>query len=186
MYRVHLTDAQRDELHRRAHAPGVLPRTRDRLEMIRLCAAGWSIPQIAAHLPICEPRVRYWIKAFLARGFDALPDRPHPGQRSSLTPSIEEAIRRELLQADRTWTASQLAEWVTERFGVRVTPDYLSRRLKRARIAWKRTSRTLKHKQDSAEVKKKGAQIAAQEKRGRPERSTSRLATKPVSLPPCR
>jgi transposase len=186
MYRVSLTDAQQDELHRRAHAPGVLPRTRDRLEMVRLSNAGWSIPKIAAHLQICEPRVRYWIKAFLAQGFDALPDRPHPGQPSSLMPQMEEAIRQELLKADRTWTASQLADWVAEQFGVRLTPDYLSRRLKRARIAWKRSGRTLKHKQDSAEVEKKGAQIAAQEKRGRREGSTSPLAMKRASLPHCR
>ena len=35
MYRVRLTDAQQAELSRRAHAPGVRPRTRDRLEMVR-------------------------------------------------------------------------------------------------------------------------------------------------------
>jgi transposase len=171
MYRVHLTDAQRDELHRRAHAPSVLPRTRDRLEMVRLSDAGWSIPRIAVHLQICEPRVRYWIKAFLASGFDALPDQPHPGQKSSLTPQIEEAIRQEVRKADRTWTAPQLAEWIAQQFGVRLTPDYLSRRLKRARIAYKRTGRSLKHKQDPAAVEKKDAEMAAHEKRGTRARS---------------
>jgi transposase len=172
MYRVRLTDAQRDELHRRAHAPGVMPRTRDRLEMLRLADAGWSVPKIAAHWRLCEPRVRYWIKAFLAGGFDALPDRPHPGQPSKLTPKIEAAIRQELLRADRTWTAPQLVEWVAEQFGVRLTPDYLSRRLKRARIVYKRTGRSLKHKQDPVAVEKKRAEKAAYEKRGTWARST--------------
>jgi hypothetical protein len=32
MYRVHLTDQQREDLRRRTHAPGVAPRTRDRLD----------------------------------------------------------------------------------------------------------------------------------------------------------
>jgi transposase len=171
MYRVRLTDAQRDELHRRAHAPGVMPRTRDRLEMVRLSDAGWSIPRIAAHLRVCEPRVRSWIKAFLAGGFDALADRPHPGQKSQLTPEIVEAIRQELLRADRTWTAPQLVDWVAEQFGIRLTPDYLSRRLKQARIAYKRTGRTLKHKQDRAQVEKQGAEMAAHEKKGTRGRS---------------
>jgi transposase len=172
MYRVYLTDAQRVELQRRTHENGVMPRTRDRLEMVRLSDAGWSVPQIAVHLRIHEKRVRYYIKAFLADGFDALPDRPHPGQKSSLTPAIEEAIRQELRQGKRTWTAAQLADWVAERFAVRLTPDYLSRRLKRARIAYQRTGRSLKHKQNLDEVDRKGAEMAAHEKRGMRARST--------------
>jgi transposase len=130
MYRVRLTDAQRDELQRRAHAKGVMPRTRDHLEMVWLSAAGWSVPKIAAHLGIHEQRVRYYVKAFLAQGFEALPDRPHRGQRSALTPAMEEAIRQELRQSQRTWTATQVAE----RFDLRFTPDHLARRLKRARM----------------------------------------------------
>src|SRR6478752_1294318 len=98
MYRAALTDAQREELHRRAHAPDVKPRTRDRLEMVRLSDAGWSAPKIAAHLRISEKRVRHYLKAFLAEGFDALPDRVHPGQASPLTPVMVEAIRQELRQ----------------------------------------------------------------------------------------
>jgi transposase len=171
MYRVELSDAQREELHRRAHTPDVKPRTRDRLEMVRLSAAGWSPPRIAAHLQISEKRVRHYLKAFLAGGFDALPDRRHPGQASPLTPGIEEAIRQELRQDERTWTAAQLAAWVAERFGVRLTPDALKRRLKRARIAWKRTSRSLRHKQKPAAVATQKAEMAAQEKRGPRARS---------------
>ena len=172
MYRVHLTDAQRDELQRRAHERGVMPRTRDRLEMVRLSGAGWSVTQIAGHLGIHEQRVRYYIKAFLAQGFDALPDRPHPGQRSALTPAMEEAIRQKLRQSQRTWTAAQVADWVAERFAVRVTPDHLARRLKRARIAYQRTGRSLKHKQKPEAVEQKAAELAAHEKRGKRARST--------------
>jgi transposase len=172
MYRVALTDAQRDELHRRAHAPGIQPRTRDRLEMVRLSAAGWSPPKIAAHLQISEKRVRHYLKAFLAGGFDALPDRPHLGQASPLTPAIEEALRQELRQDERTWTAEQLAAWVFEQFGARLTPDALTRRLKRARIAWKRTSRSVKHKQKPEAVAAQKEARAAQDKRGTKARST--------------
>jgi transposase len=171
MYRVALTDAQRDELHRRAHAPGVKPRTRDRLEMVRLSAASWSPPRIAAHLRISEQRVRHYLKAFLAGGFDALPDRPHRGMASPLTPAIEAALRHELLKDERTWTARQLAVWVEAQFGVRLTPDALTRRLKRARIAWKRTSRSVKHKQKPEEVAAKKEERAAQDKRGSRARS---------------
>lgn len=172
MYRVDLTEAQREELRRRSREPGVMPRTRDRLEMVRLSDAGWSVPRIAAHLGICEKRLRHWIKTFLTDGFDALPDRPHLGQQSALTPPMEEAIRQEMRRQARTWTAAQVADWVAKQVGVRLTPDYLARRLKRARIAYKRTGRSLHHKQNPEEVAQKKAQREEQAKRGISGRST--------------
>ena len=172
MYRVRLTDAQHQELNRRAHEPGVKPRTRDRLEMVRLSAAGWSIPRIAAHLGLCEKRVRYWIKAFLQSGFDALPDQPHPGQQSALTPELEEAIRQELRRTAQTWTAQQIADWLATQHGMRLNAEYLAQRLKRARIAYKRAGRSLKHKQNADAVAAKQAEMEGHEKRGAKARST--------------
>ena len=109
---------------------------------------------IARHFRCHEETVRPWIKAFLARGFDALADQPHPGQRSRLTPAMEETIRADLRRDARTWTAAQLTAWVAEQFGVRLSPAQLGRRLKRAGIVYKRASRSLKHKQDPEEVRR--------------------------------
>lgn len=166
MYRVALTDAQRDELRRLTHGPAVKPRTRDRLEMVRLSDAGWSSPQIAQHLGLCEATVRAWIKAFLANGFDALPDRPHPGQQSSLTPTIREALQKEIGKQERIWTAPQLADWIAKLFGVRVTPSHLRRFLRRWKLSYRRTGRSVKHKQKSEEVDAKKAELAELEKKG--------------------
>jgi transposase len=109
---------------------------------------------------------------FLTGGFDALPDRPHPGQKSALTPAMEEALRTELRQGERTWTTAQLADWVATHCGVRLSPDHLARRLNRARIAYKRTSRSLKHKQQPEAVTRTKAEREAQVKRGRSGSST--------------
>lgn len=173
MYRVHLTDAQRDELERRAHDPKTKPRTRDRLEMVRLSAAGWSVPRLARHFRCHQETVRPWIKAFLARGFDALADRPHPGQRSKLTPAMEAAIRAELRRDARTWTAAHLVTWVAEQLGVYLSAAQLGRRLKRAGIVYKRAGRSLKHKQDPEAVAAAQEEIAAAEKRGIKASSTT-------------
>ena len=173
MYRVHLTDAQRDELARRAHDPQTKPRTRDRLEMLRLAAAGWSVPRIARHFRCHEETVRPWIKAFLAGGFAALADRPHPGQPSALTPAMEEAIRAELRRDAQTWTAPQLATWVAQQWGVYLSPAQLGRRLKRA-------SRSLKHQQNPEQVEAAQQEIAAQEKRGIAASSTRPSWTRPA------
>lgn len=164
MYRVHLTEAQRAELSQRTRDPQVMPRTRDRLEMVRLSDAGWSIPQIALHLRISAKRVRYWVKQFLAGGFDALPDQPHVGQTSRLTPELVAALQQEVETNQRSWTAAQMAEWLATQHGVRLTPNHLARRLKCARYSYKRTERGLKHKQDPALVAERQADLETAEK----------------------
>ena len=66
MIRVELNDEQREELRKRSREPGIHPRIRDRLEMVRLADAGWSIPRIARHLGYHEQTVRKYIKRFVA------------------------------------------------------------------------------------------------------------------------
>src|SRR5437016_3764891 len=148
MYRITLTDDQLHELNRRAHQPGVVPSTRDRLERVRLSHIGWSVPRIARHLSQHEQTVRRWVKAFLTGGFEALVDQPHLGLTSALPPALLEQVRAQLLQADRTWTGPPLAQWLAAEHQVCLSADRVCFHLKRAHIAYKRTARSLKHKQD--------------------------------------
>ena len=168
MYRITLTDEQRQELRRRTRHAGITPSTRDRLEMVRLSDAGWSVPKIARHLAQHEQTVRAWIKAFLAGGFDALPNQPRGGKESALTPAMLEAVRAEVAQGTRTWSAAQLADWVADHHGVRLSTDRLRVHLRRAKISWQRTSRSLKHKQDPTEVAERQAVLDDLEKKGMP------------------
>jgi transposase len=185
LYRVHLTEEQRQELKQRTRAPGVMPRTRDRLEMVRLADVGWSIPQIARHLQQSEARVRFWIKQFLQEGFDALPDQPHPGPPSQLTPELVRALRQELEKGDRTWTTGQLAAWLVEQHGVRLSADWLGRLLKRAQVSYKRTQRRVQHQQDPGQVAGKAAELKELEKGERPVAWTSAISMRQVLRPPC-
>ena len=168
MYRITLSEGQRHELRERTHQRSLAPSTRDRLEMVRLADAGWSVPRIAQHLGQHEETVRRWVKAFLAGGFDALPDKPRGGKQSALTAAMLEGVRTEVATGGHTWTAAQLADWIAEQHGVRLSADRLRRHLRRAKISWQRTSRTLTHKQDPAEVAERGAALAAAEKGGTP------------------
>jgi hypothetical protein len=149
MIRVILTPAQRDELRARTHRPDVTPRVRDRLEMIRLSDAGWSIPRIAGHLGCHEQTVRRHVAAFLAAGFAAL---------------------AALLDAGgRTWTTRQLAAWLEGEQGVRVHPDHLSRLLHARGFGWKRTLSSVAHKRrDPDAYAAKAAELDALKKRRRP------------------
>lgn len=166
MYRITLTDAQRLELQHRTRQSGIAASTRDRLEMVRLSDAGWSVPKIAHHLGAHEQTVRSWIKAFLAGSFDALPNKPRGGKQSALTPAMLEAVRAELAPGQRTWDAGQLADWVAEQHSVRVSASRLRIHLKRAKLSYKRTSRSLRHKQKPDEVAEKQAMLQVLEKKG--------------------
>jgi transposase len=161
-----LSDEQQQELQRRTREPGIRPRTRDRLEMVRLSHSGRSVPQIARHLEISEKRVRHWIKTFLAEGFAALADRPPVGRPSRLTPAIRDAVRQELAKGDRTWTAPQLAAWIEQQWGVRVSAAHLRRFRRRWKLSYKRTGRSVRHKQQPEEVAAKKKELEVLEKRG--------------------
>jgi transposase len=166
MYRITLTDEQRRELRARTRQAGLAPSTRDRLEMVRLSDAGWSVPRIARHLGQHEQTVRTWIKAFLAGEFEALPNKPRGGKESALSTPMLESVRAEVARGTRTWTAAQLADWVAEHHGVRLSADRLRIHLRRAKISWQRTSRTLTHKQDPAEVAEREAVLTDLAKKG--------------------
>lgn len=166
MYRIALTDEQRQELRQRTRQKGLAPSTRDRLEMVRLSDAGYSVPAIARHLGQHEQTVRAWIKAFLDGGFDALPNKPRGGKESALTAAMLDAVRTEVAKGERTWTAAQLADWVAEHHGVRLSTDRLRIHVRRAKISWQRTSRTLKHKQNPDEVAERQAVLEDLEKKG--------------------
>ena len=169
MIRVTLTEAQRAELRARTRAPGLAPRARDRLEMVRLADAGWSVPRIAAHLGCHEQTARKYVKAFLAEGFDALVDRPRPGRPPTVTGEHLQALEARLDAGGRTWTTAQLVAWLERERGVRVHPDHLSRLLRARRFGWKRTVASVAHKRrDPDGYDAKAAELDALKKRRRP------------------
>lgn len=168
MYRVALTNDQRHELQQRTRRPDITPATRDRLEMVRLADDGWSVPKIAHHLGIHEQTVRAWIKAFLARGFDALTNKPRGGDQSAVTPTMLEAARAAVANGGRTWSSRQVADWVVAQYGVRISPGRMRVHLKRAKLSYQRTARSLRHKQHPEQVADRTAELAALEKKGLP------------------
>ena len=76
-------------------------------------------------------------------------------------------MRGEVAKGDRTWTAGQVSDWVAEHHGVRLSPGRMRVHLKRAKLSYQRTSRSLTHKQDPQQVAARAATLAGLEKRGR-------------------
>ncbi len=152
MIHTKLDDATREQLQtlRRKALP---PKVRDRIEMVILCDAGWSAPRIATHLGYCGQTVRDLLRAFLARGTDAL----YPF-RTGLGPDLDhrnhaaDELTR-LLAEDRTWTSRQLAQALADR-GIAMGARQVRRHLKRLGARYRRTASTLKHKQDPTKAQR--------------------------------
>ncbi len=150
MILIQLDEATRDELKslRRQNLP---PRVRDRLEMVLLSSVAWSPTRIATHLGYCAPTVRSVLKDFLDRGSAALfprrtgppPDLPRRQQVIGLL--------TELLAQKRTWTSRQLAAALAER-GITLSARQVRRYLGMMGAGWRRTTNSLRHKQDPVKV----------------------------------
>ncbi len=159
MIRVVLSETQVGELTRLRRDAKTRPRTRDRLEMVRLANLGWNIPKIAQHFEMTESRVRHWVKTFLAEGFDGLCDRRGVGPKRRLTVLIVEQIRQMTITDGRTWTTVQINEWLLEQHGFSMNRRYLSDALNRHGLRYKRTTRTLHHKQKPEQVADRKADL---------------------------
>lgn len=158
MLRITLTSDQHDQLQTLRHDLTLSPADRDRVEMLALSAAGWAVPTIGAHLGYHPETVRRLFRRFPTAGFAAVRHQP-PGPSVDLTrrQRIEAALTA-LLGQERTWTAAQLAEALREH-GVRLSGRQ-TRRYLATIAAWRRTQRTLSHKQDPVRVQQAKRELA--------------------------
>lgn len=165
MLHIRLTATQRDALAALRRDPSLTPADRDRVEMVLLSAAGWSVPQIATHVRCCQATVRRLVHRFTAEDLRCL-RRQHPGPAPDLArrAQVTEALAR-LLAQDRTWTAAQIAEALHEE-AIHLSARQVRRYLGGMGAHWRRTGRTLRHQQDPARVAQATVDLAAL-KRGR-------------------
>lgn len=84
-----------------------------------------------------------------------------------MAPEILKSLKAKISEANRTWTAQQLADWIEEHHGLRRSSAQLCRVLRRAGIVFKRTGRGLQHKQKPEEVEAKKAELRVLEKKGK-------------------
>jgi transposase len=176
-----LTTEEREAVQALRRDPRLSPTERDRVEMVCLADAGWGAPAIAAHLRYNPVTVRRLLKRFPERGVAGLRRRP-PGPPPDATRRAQvEAALNTLLDRDRTWTAAQLAAALTE-FGIHLSPRQTRKYLGRI-AAWRRTVRTLRHKQDPAKAERAKAMLGSLKKRPPPVASGSSTSTS-AALPP--
>ena len=184
MLRLRLSSDERATVQALRRDRTVAPAERDRVEMVCLADAGWSAPAIAGHLGYNPVTVRRLLRRFPDAGVAGLRRRPPGPPPDAARREQVEAALGTLLDQDRTWTAAQLAAALGDagiRLSARQTRKYLGRI-----AAWRRTVRTLRHKQDPAKVERAKAVLASLKKRPPPVASGSSTSTNAASPPASR
>lgn len=182
MIRLTLTTDQEAAAQAARRDPALLPLERDRVEMVLLSARGWSPPAIAEHLKYHPTTVRTALKAFQARGLVGLwHQRPGPPPDSVRRTQVTTALDQ-LLAQPRTWTAAQLAHALQEA-GISLSPRQTRRYLREMGARWRRTARSLKHKQDSSKIERAKGVLAMLGK-GPPRGSSSASTSTSAALAP--
>ena len=155
---MRLTAEQQAEWQRRWWAPGTTARERERLEILRQSDGDRSVPTIAERLGRQAKTVRRVVKRFLAAGFAALADRPRSGRPPTLTEAdlvAVEALLDAAATRGETWTTPRLATWLAETRGVHINAEYLGARLHARKFRWKRTKRSVRHKQTDPDLQER-------------------------------
>ena len=163
MLRLTLTSDDHAAVQGLRRDPTLSPAERDRVEMVLLSATGWSPPRIATHLG-CHPKtVRLVLKRFQTDGIASLRRRrpgppPDLGRRVQVLTALDD-----LLGQARTWTAAQLAAALAER-DIQLSTRQTRKYLKLLGSRWRRTVRSLRHKQDPVKVARAGRHLATLKK----------------------
>ena len=175
MLRLQLTPDERDAVQALRRDPTLPPAERDRVEMVCLADAGWGAPAIGAHLRYNPVTVRRLLKRFPETGVAGLRRKPPgPPPDAARRERVEPALTA-LLDQDRTWTAGHLAAALTDA-GIQLSPRQTRKYLGRM-AAWRRTVRTLRHKQDPAKVERAKAVLGSLKKKPPPAASGWSIST---------
>ena len=131
------------------------PRRRERLEMVKAVALGYSLAEVARWSGRTERTVGRWLAAFAAGGVVAVADAPRAGRPPRADAAYLVALERAADTPPRTlgllfdaWTSDRLSAYLAETTGVRIAPGWLRALLARRRYRPGRPKHTLGHLQD--------------------------------------
>jgi transposase len=160
MIRLTLSDSEHAAVQALRRDRTLTPAERDRVEMVLLSAVGWPPPRIATHLGYHAVTVRAVLKRFPRTGPDGLRrGRPGPPPDTTRRARVTAALDA-LLGQDRTWTAAQLATALDEQHGITLSTRQTRKYLGRMGARWRRTARTVRHKQAPERVAQAAVELA--------------------------
>jgi transposase len=132
------------------------PRVRERLEMVKAVALGYSLAEVARWSGRAERTVGRWVAAFAAGGVAGVADAPRAGRPPRADAAYLAALERAADTPPRTlgllfdaWTSDRLSAYLAETTGVRIAPGWVRALLARRRYRLGRPKHTLGHLQDA-------------------------------------
>jgi transposase len=135
---IQLTDDQDLRLRDIEQNAHLKPKVRVRAQVVRLSHRRHTIQQIAAYTGRHRSSISRDLDRWETHGVAGLADGTAPGNVSPITTTVKTWLRERLAE-ERTWTAGQLAEAVTDDFGITVTAETIRQHLLALGYAWKRT-----------------------------------------------
>lgn len=168
-----ISDEQRARVEEKLRGRGLLPRTRERLEMVKAAALGHTLGEIVRWSGRSPRTVQFWLDRFVAVGAAGLADAPRVGRPARADAEYLAALERAVETPPRglglgfdVWTSSRLSAYLAETTGVRIAPGWLRALLGRRGFVSGRPKHTLKHLQDPDEVAACKAELAAAGEKG--------------------
>jgi transposase len=132
-------------------------RVRERLEMVKAVALGYSLAEVGQWSGRSERTVGRWLGVFAAGGVTAVGDAPRAGRPARADAAYLVALERAADTPPRAlgllfdaWTSDRLSAYLAETTGVRIAPGWLRALLARRRYRPGRPKHTLGHRQDPA------------------------------------
>jgi transposase len=174
-YLVNLPPDDRAAVHAALRDRDLVPRVRERLEMVKAAMLGHDLPAIAQWTGRSEATVCHWLSRFLSGGMVALADAPRAGRPPKADAAYRALLEQTVLTPPRdlglpfdTWTSTQLSAYLAEQTGVRIAPGWLRVLLSRQRFVCGRPKHTLHHLQDPADVARCETELAEVGEKGGP------------------
>lgn len=161
---VRLTEEEDARLRQIEQDPHLKPKVRLRAQVLRLSHRGSNMQTIASYIGRSEASVGRDLDRWKGRGFEGLADGTAPGNPPRITEEAK-TFPREKLSEERTWNATQLAEALSESFGIEVTPEAVRQHLLAMGYGWKRT-RYVPNKPPNPEEERKAREELEELKKG--------------------
>ncbi len=169
----HLLDRWQLSGHDRRKLAVALPKATDarhgrRLQAVLLVTQGQPVQQVSHMTHLTRQSIYNALDRYRQRRRPQdLADQPRPG-RPTVAPAINTQQIRQALQQDpleagyqtTTWTTGLLAQYLQKHSGQAISPRTLRRRMRQARLRWKRPRYVYKSP-DPHKPQKKGASVGA-------------------------
>lgn len=154
-----LTESELAASEATLHGTDLSSRQRERLELVKGAAHGWTLSQLCAWSGRTSRTVQRWLSAYEHAGIGALPDAARSGRPcradAAYLAALAQAVTtepRELNQPFDVWTSSRLSAYLAETTTVRISPGWLRVMLHRHGFAHGRPKHSVAHLQDADEV----------------------------------